>query len=249
MTTVTVTNEEAAIQAKAGDNSMIEALWINNQGLIRNMVYGMTQAGESFDDMFQDAFFSLLAAIESFVPENGIKFSTFLRNAIRWKAYRKRTQAKSIGSLTLDTPTNEDSDETRADRLIDANAVDPEDAAEQSDLSRIIEESLSRLPTMNEQCVRLQYLQGQPISVIAQQTGVQEATARARATAGLRELRRNPRLREISGYYDQAYHGTGIGSYRNHCETSSVERLALKHLEAAEQEQRYRYFRGEIDDY
>jgi len=234
MTTVTMTNEEAAIKAKTGDKTMIEFLWTNNQGLIRNMVYGMTHAGEDCDDMLQDAFFSLSSAIEAFIPESGIKFSTFLVNAIKWKAHRKRAQTKPIGSLVLDSPIKADSDTDLIDTIADPDALDPEAVAEQSDLNRIIEQSLFRLPVLQEQCIRRQYLQGQSISVIAEQTGIQEATARARVTEGLRKLRRNPRLREISDFYCQAYHGTGLACFKRNEYSSVTERLALNHVEAWE---------------
>lgn len=243
----TVTNEDAAIQAKTGDKTMIEFLWVSNQGIIKRNVFAMVDNPIDRQDFMQEAYFALVKAIDVFNPSAGFKFSTWLNKSVAWHLWRYRKKQNNHGIAVLNAPIGEDSENERMDFLADEHALAPEAAAEQSDLSRIMEQSLARLPTMNEQCVRRQYFQAQSVRVIAQQTGVQEATARARVTEGLRKLRRNPRLKEISNFYCQAYHGTGIGSYRSHFETSSVERLALKHLE--EQERLHKYFRGEVDDY
>ena len=80
------TNEELAIQAKAGDKDAVSQLWNQTRGIVflklaryynRNPDR-FARCGVTMDDLEQEGFFAVLEAVEAFNPAKGWKFTSWL---------------------------------------------------------------------------------------------------------------------------------------------------------------------------
>ena len=91
------TNEELTQHLQAAGQGTPEAaeimteLWVRNINLVRLTVYKVTgiSMGESgFDDMEQQAYFGFHAAAFHYTPKEGLRFSTYASNRIKWELCR-----------------------------------------------------------------------------------------------------------------------------------------------------------------
>jgi len=225
-----MTNEEACLMAKGGDPSALDWLWNRNQPLIQKYAKRLADDLFPLDDCLQESFLALLKAVEAYQPDGRYKFLAYLLKAIEWHLQRVKAKLRRFGTTTLDAPANDDSDETRADRLADENAIDPAEAAADDDLKRVIDDALSKLPEITEKCIRLQWLHGNTLDAVAKHVGINPNTARSRVTQGFRTMRKNPSIRYVADFYSSAYLGTGVGAFRQNLDTSVTERIALQHI-------------------
>ena len=89
-----MSNEELALQIKAGNTELYAELWKNTEKLMIwkiNKLYDIqsprfARAGLELDDLKQLAFFALIAAVQAYDPQKSYAFSSYigfhLRNTI-----------------------------------------------------------------------------------------------------------------------------------------------------------------------
>lgn len=252
--TGTATNEELAARAKGGDQEAVGALWEQNKGLLVLMMRKlaanpgsaaqMRAAGVTLEDLEQESYFAIQAAVDLYDPQAGAKFATFLRypvmtaffNAIGMRTVKGRKDPLS-SAISLDEPlSTEDGEGSERGELIPdpAAAVDFKRVEEQiytQQLRAALEDCLDRIPPNNAQIIRGRYFEGQTARAIGERLGVSAAYVGDLQKAGLRQLRHQ--AHRLQAYREEtiqakAYRGTGWGAWAN---GGSVEERTIELLE------------------
>ena len=91
-------NETIVLKLQAGQGNrkqLLEMLWIQNLGLIRKIIHGLTglernkdSDKQDFEDLEQQAFLGILQAIPVYDSEKGTKFFTIAHHYIMFSIYR-----------------------------------------------------------------------------------------------------------------------------------------------------------------
>lgn len=248
-----MTNEELAIQAKAGDKGAITQLWSQTRGIVflklaryynRNPER-FARCGVTMDDLEQEGFFAVQEAVEAFNPDKGWKFTSWLNyplqnrvNAILGikNGYIKRIALNECYSL--DEPISQESDDmTLGDSVEDQTALEAfqgvEDRTYNSQLHDTLEVCLSFLEKPMERAVRGQYYENKSLKELGQEMGVSYQYARNLRNNGIRKLRFGKSRRLLQEYADEiisggACRGTGFQSWNSH---GSVEETTIEYLE------------------
>ena len=205
-----MTNEELALQIRAGERGRITELWarVRRFALWRARRWAAFGLGVTVDDLEQEAFIALLDALERWREADGPLLSVY---ALRLKAAftaatGRRTQRDRLDPpLSLDAPLNDDPDADTLEAVVEdqAGAAAIEEAEAHSDhqqLHGILDHALGALPAEQREVVRRRYYRGQTVAEIATATGVPEKEVRKLEAAALRVLR-HPRVSQVLREY------------------------------------------------
>jgi RNA polymerase sigma-70 factor (ECF subfamily) len=182
---VTSVDETSLIrQAQQGDLEAFNRLVIAYQRQVYNLAYRLMGDQASAEDAAQDAFISAFRGLRGF---RGGSFRAWLLRIVRnacYDEYRRR-QRKPTTSLEDLSPFNGDATPDSIGELI-SHDEGPEDAAEEAELRRAIENCLNELPLDYRTVAVLVDIQGydyrETASVIGKPLGtVKSRLARARA--------------------------------------------------------------------
>lgn len=207
-----MSNEELVAAIQAGDTEQMDELWEQVNGLAawkaRHIVGVLDgRLGVTFDDLYQSAYPALVAAVETFQPEKS-SFSTWFMFHLK-TAYAEctgiRTQTAKNDpvnhALSLDAPVGDDGDNALFGELI----PDPKAAATmqavlgreyQRQLHEALEMSMSELPALYADVLRLRYYREMTIEEVAKAKNIEPARARQIESKALTQIRRpeNSRL-------------------------------------------------------
>ena len=195
-----MTNEELALQIRAGERGRIMELW----GQVRR--FALQQArrwaylgrgGVTLEDLEQSAFLALLDALEGWRAEAG-QFLTWygLRlKAAFTAATGQRTQRDRLDpldrALSLEAPVGDEDDTlTLADVIPDPQAAE---ALERVGGWDTLHKAVEGLPEGQREEIRRRYWMNQTTAEIATATGTQEKEVRKLEAAALKALR-HPRI-------------------------------------------------------
>jgi len=245
----TMTNEEIAQRIKAGEADLMGRLWENTERLLTWMIdrelissekaARAEAAGVTREDLYQEAYFALVAAVEAYDPESGLKLSSFLKYPVRNvvnKAIGLRTERTrrdpAAGAVSMDAPLNEDGDISLLEMIRDPDSSAPFEAVEERDyrehLRQDPEESLAALPCREGQVIRARYYAGKTLEEIGVCEGCSATRIEQIERQALDRLRLMDRLagyrEEILGCYEYK------GGYRWWYEkrTSCVEAAVIR---------------------
>lgn len=244
-----VTNEELVKLYRAGDPSALEALYLRNYGLIRQIVIKLCPGGnqQDIEDEMQEAFFALVEAVKAYPDGQDVKLATYIVNQISW---RKKNRYKLEQSklppegkkaiLSLDSPISgiESNEITLGDAIADPDAEFEEDCVNraayqkiQDRLNSIIDELLSK----REGDIIRRRMSGQTQAEISQEIGLAQNVVgqyERMAYEKIRNRKNCEKLQEILDYYDfKSYKRVGFSFWRD-TGYSSVEWAAEKKMEA-----------------
>ena len=205
-----MTNEELALQIRAGERGRITELWarVRRFALWRARRWAAFGRGVTVDDLEQEAFIALLDALERWREADGPLLSVY---ALRLKAAftaatGRRTQRDRLDpldrALSLDAPLNDDPDADTLEAVVEdpAGAAAIEEAEAHSDHQQLHDHALGALPAEQREVVRRRYYRGQTVAEIATATGVPEKEVRKLEAAALRVLR-HPRVSQVLREY------------------------------------------------
>ena len=172
-----MTNEELALQIRAGERGRITELWaqVRRFALWRARRWAAFGRGVTVDDLEQEAFIALLDALERWREADGPLLSVY---ALRLKAAfteatGQRTQRDRLDpldrALSLDAPLSDDPDADTLEAVVEdpAGAAAIEEAEAHSDhqqLHGILGHALGALPAEQREVVRRRY-SGTPVAV------------------------------------------------------------------------------------
>lgn len=251
-----MTNEELAAQAKAGDLSALGALWEQNRGLLARMLRRLTanpgsrermiKAGITFEDLMQESYFAVEKAAQTYDPERGAKFTTFLQYWVMnifFDAIRLRTSLQRREPLcradSLDRPFSEDEPDgaTRGDFVPDEAAAQPfEDAEEKlwiQQLHAALDECLDTIPEKEAYAIRARYYHGQTQGQTAAALGCTGSYVGQLESHGLRKLRSPYNRHRLAQYREEiisrhATHHTSFSTWEHY---GSAPERAVEELE------------------
>ncbi|RGB69618.1 sigma-70 family RNA polymerase sigma factor [Provencibacterium massiliense] len=249
---VILTNEELVELYRAGDLSTLEALWLQNYGLIRQTVRGLCKnEPDAFEDEMQEAYFALVDAVDKYDRNGGKKLTTYICNAIKWRKYRRyQTQRKHHpeNTVSLNAPVSgfEDEDITLETSIPDpvaefeeASTSQMSDPTVQAELNTIMQEIIENLPGKCR-IVMDKRLKGCSQTSIARQTGMSSSQVQQLETKGHRVFRKKEnydKLKPYLDYYGIAYKHTGFRFWKETGYSSvewAVEMMEKHNLKRAE---------------
>lgn len=227
-----MSNEEIAVQIQTGKIELMEELWAGVEKLVRwkanrvNNAIGHS-AGVDFDDLYQSGYLALVAAVETYRPENG-SFSTWFMLCLK-TAFAEATGYRTVkgrleplnNALSLDKPFEGDPDgATFGDLVPDPKAAATMDAVEETlwrkQLHDALESVLAELPAEQSTVLKKRYYDQLTLVGVAQQLGTTAEDVRKLEKMGLKELR-HPRLsKRIRPFHDFDYYGSsGLSAFKN----------------------------------
>lgn len=231
-----MTNEKLVILAKDGDISAIESLYTNNRGLIYLQIAPFLSYGYDEEDIMQEAYFAVLKAINAYKSDSGLKFTSYLRNAVRWHISRMVVQDKNRKDIcVLDEPISEESEHTRAEFIIDENAEFEESTiynADMSNLIGIVKNALSdrRNGELKYNILIDRYLYGLTLKAVGDKYGLHIPRIRDLEKEAFKDLR-NPRNKKMQHYLEyiaeRSIFHSGLQEFKN-THTSGVEWAVMK---------------------
>lgn len=227
-----MSNEELVAVIQGGASERMRELWEQMAGLVKRKANHVMTAldgrcGVEFDDLYQSGYPAMVAAVESYQPENGA-FSTwfmyYLKTAFaETTGYRtRRSRNDPIQyAVSLSTPL---SDEGEAGELIDVipdpGGVAGLDGVEEQEyrrqLCQAMDEVLSKLPEDLRDVTVRRYLEGLSQEQIAAQIGSTRSKAMRLERDAMRALQKPSNLDRLRPFlYFDYYLGTGIASFRS----------------------------------
>ena len=181
-----MTNEELAKEIQQGRTALIETLWAQCYGFIKQQAIKWGRAWErrkDFDteDLIQSGYFAICSAVEGFTPERG-SFTTYLAFCLK-QEFAKVVGCRTAAQLkepihncvSFDDPVGGDTDGLTVGDTVGAECVEleaMEDRIYQEQLSSLVFEAVDKLPAQQRIAIKKHYLQDWTFSAIAEELRV-----------------------------------------------------------------------------
>ena len=234
-----MTNEQICdcLAANPGRKDLIAELYKKNVGMIRKQANLFSYSTDlDFDDLVQEGYFCMLAALAAYDKNAGYRFIIYLKNALRWRYMRILKGERHNESL--DSPLPFDKTLTMHD-VIQDKSVDVEgDYSESFFMSEVcqdLQKAIGELSETDRKVIYLRYHESKTYSEIATERGYKDADKAGYAIQkALHHLRRAPILKKWEPYFSDkaeaaAYQHIGVAGYQRN-KLSSTERAAFKDL-------------------
>ena len=170
----TLTDEEIACEAQAGDTRAQDLLLNKYKNFVRARARSYFLVGADHDDIVQEGMIGLYKAIRDYRPERKATFSAFAELCITRQiitAIKRATRQKHIplnSYISLNRPLyDDDSERTLLDVITVSPDTDPEDMLIKREEYSRVEEQLSKLLSSFERDVLIGYLDGKSYQEIA----------------------------------------------------------------------------------
>ena len=227
------TNEELATAIQNGKQELLDQLWRQCYGFIRQQAIRWAKAWESrtdfdVDDLTQAGYIALCEAVKGFQADRGgfIGFLSFYLKTEFAKVAGCRTeaqmQAPSHNAISLDAPAYNDTDnDTTIGDTIPAD--DPGfDAVEESvyiqQLAALLDQAMNELPEKQRQVIELYYLRRLTYIRIAEILNCSVTYTGQLAKGGLKGLKKGSYADDLATilYGERDYYShTSFGSWKN----------------------------------
>ena len=237
---LTMTNEEIVERIRQGETGLMERLLEQNRGFIykvarRYLPVVIRNRGMDFEDLAQAACIGMIEAVPAWDIERGAFLTVaiyYMTCSIRQELgvlTTKRRFENQEPPLLLSTPAGDDENsDTLLDLVHDTTVKDPQKAAEQADMQRIVREAVENLPDQQRDVVWAYYLDGRSMADLSNLIGCSSEKAEQIKRIGIKSLRRNIRLRLLWMEYEAAAFATRTYSAWKNTHTSAVEAGAMR---------------------
>lgn len=191
--------------------------------------YMTNNGGVEFDDLYNSGYLALVAAVDTYKPEKGMKFiswfaffvKTAFGNASGWRSQKNDALRRAV---SLDAPIDGEDDSDPISQIVeDTGAAQEIQAVEdkifQEQLHAALERALQQLTTEEVEAIKGKYFEGRELSR-------EEGRAERR---GLSRLRAHARLSGLQHYIELRtpyYLRVGVQSFQNSGDCS-VERIVF----------------------
>lgn len=235
----TLTNEALAVQAKAGDQNALAALWERNRGLLalmfrrlaENSRERMAAAGVTIEDLEQEGYFAMMDAVRLYDTDAGTKFTTFLRypvmnvffSTVGLRLQRQKQDPLCKAASLDEVLDTEDGDGSpRGDLVPDVAAEEAfRDADERifnQQLRAALDESMGRLNPRQAFVLRSRFYDGNTQADTAAQLNVCPQYIHTLEQNALRAVRHPANLRRLEPFraeiVSRAYRNTGFCAWK-----------------------------------
>ena len=237
-----MTNEEMTIKIQAGERDLLLPLWEQNKGFIAQQAIRRIYAtdglgGVDTEDLIQSGFFALLNAVQSYKPDSGYKFTTFLTYHLKTSfaeaaGYRSSKRDPLLSCVSLDTPLDDSPD---ADTLLDLQPDERDliDDAEQriwiEQLHAALDRAMQQLPELEQKTLASHYWEGHTREEVGNIFGLDYKSVLSLENKAINRLRQSRHRRELEQYIDDRtpyYQFVGLAQF-NTTQTSTVERAVI----------------------
>jgi RNA polymerase sigma-70 factor (ECF subfamily) len=188
-------DEVLATRARAGDRAAFELLMRRNNQRVFRVVRSVLRDGREVEDVMQDAYVLAFKHLDQF--EGTARFSTWLGRIAYNEALARVRARKRFVSIDA---TSEDA----MPEIPKSTAVDPERAAGDRELARVLEAAIDRLPDIYRSVLVLRQIEGQDVAETAAVLGVTEEVVKTRLHRARAMLREELETR-IGGQLDAAF--------------------------------------------
>lgn len=238
-----MTNEELAVAIRDGNPALIGELWERVEPFVAMKARDRLATAEGnatdTDDLTQSGYFALLSATQTFDPDGGRNFLSWLdyhlKNAFA-STLGYRTKLQSNDPLrTADSLQRPISDEENSTELGD---LQPDERAQEDfeavehrlwleQLHNALAVELDRLPEEQRETITGRYYSNLSADDLAQKHGTTSSVIKSREAKGMRALRKNshklsPFVEENTNYHFRV----GVAEF-NRTHTSAVEAVAM----------------------
>lgn len=235
-----MTNEEIVGRIQQGETGLMDRLLEQNRGFIykvarRYLPAAIRNRGMDLEDLAQAACIGMIEAVPAWDSERGSFLAVavyYMTCSIRQELGISTTKQRFENEeppVLLGAPAGEDEGgETLQELVQDTTAADPQQAAEQADMQRIVHHAVEELPEKQRNVVRAYYLDGSSMADLSSLIGCSTEKAEQYKRTGLYALRKNRQLRLLWMEYDAAAFATRTYAAWKHTHTSAVEAAAMQ---------------------
>jgi RNA polymerase sigma-70 factor (ECF subfamily) len=188
-------DEALAARARAGDRTAFELLMRRNNQRVFRVVRSVLRDGREVEDVMQDAYVLAFKHLDQF--EGTARFSTWLGRIAYNEALARVRARKRFVSIDA---TNEDA----MPEIPKSTTADPERAAGDRELARVLEAAIDRMPDIYRSVLVLRQIDGQDVAETAAVLGVSEEVVKTRLHRA-RALLRDELETRIGGHLDEAF--------------------------------------------
>ena len=183
-----VTDEQLLLEYRqTGDRELYAQLVYRYERELFRYLRRYLGNAEMAEDVFQATFLSVHLKCESF--EEGRRFRPWLYTIATNAAIDAKRRNKRHIAVSLDTPREQDHEDVgRLVNLLESADPNPVDAAEQAERSRLVRETLDRLPESMTTLIHLVYYQGMKYREAAEILEIPVGTVKSRLHSAISTL-------------------------------------------------------------
>lgn len=183
-----MTNEDLVIEIQHGRTDLYGQLWEQVRGFVAQMAYRRykyveDRGGIDVEDLVQAGYLGVVAAVESFDPDDGYSFLTGLSNHLKTAfndacgvRYERLAKDPIHTAISLDAPVDDDDPDGVTLGDLQPGEDDVEGTATDSiyreELRIAIEKLFSRVNPKAADVIRSKYLNGEPAEITAERYGL-----------------------------------------------------------------------------
>jgi RNA polymerase sigma-70 factor, ECF subfamily len=209
------TDEALAVRAREGDRTAFELLMRRNNRRVYRTIRAVLRDGSEVEDAMQEAYVSAFTHLDQF--QGTARWSTWLCRIAYNEALARLRRRKRF--VSIDASSEAGMKETDTPK---ATSPDPERAAGDRELARVLEGAIDRLPDIYRAVLVLRQIDGLSVAETAGILGVAEEVVKTRLHRA-RSLLRAELEDRIGAQLDEAY---AFGAHRcDRVVASVIERL------------------------
>lgn len=238
-----MTNEQLVARIQGGEAGLIDLLLKQNHGYIRKVAarywhIAKNNRGMDEDDLLQAATVGMLEAAPVWDPERGsfLTVGTFymkrsIREELGISTTKERIENVASPAL-LSTPVGEDGDGVLQDLIVDPDAVDPQQAAEDALMreytKQSVREAVDALQEPIRSIIQAAYFDRNTLTDIATSYEMSPENVRRLRNKGLRRLWRHKKIRLLWAEYEAVFYRHKTYASWKYTNTSTTEAAALR---------------------
>lgn len=238
-----MSNEELALCIQKGDQDKLGELWAQVEKFVSMRAGKMARHLDGFggvteEDLYQAGFLALVEAVETFDPDRGGGFLSWLDYHLKTE-FAQAAGYRSVKRDALDFAADLEAQLPDAEGITLADALESLEASRDyeeverhiwiSDLRRTLDLAMKELSPLQRDTLEAHYYQGQPLREIAEKNGVSVERVRQRKQQALRQLHRNRKRNRLADFVEERtpyYLRVGVCRF-NTTGTSPVEEIVL----------------------
>lgn len=211
-----MSNEELVAAIQAGNREKLVELWAQVELFVRRMANRRPDTGAvGREDLYQSGYLALVAAVDSYNPTSGAKFTTWLYNHLLTQFNRasnyltERERRDPLHSADrLDRPLGEDVDGDTLEDVVpdptgEAGLDEVEERLYQEELHAALEDALATLPLDQSDLIRRRYYQGRTLREIGELRGVSGNAIAEQEKKAFRGLRKPKVSRALRAFVEE----------------------------------------------
>ncbi len=189
-----------ALLIQDGNNKYYAELWERTKFLMYRILQHKCAAMPlpnyiSHEDLEQELYFALIAAVTAYNPEKQYKFNTYLNySVINTLRFVLSTNQKKIQEISYNQPANEDEDSELIDFYEDTAAAGRVTAVEEQDKYNLLWQAINELEPKEKEIIINRFFKNKTIKQLSEQLGYTYSKVQRLENKALLKLRRNKTL-------------------------------------------------------